>query len=281
MNALTLGLIAALCWGIHDICIRFFSQKTPITACIFTVFLSGLAFQTAVTVTTGPYPQLGQDAVLYALAAGLCFVVATFGLFYAFQRGPVRLVAPTIASYPILSITWSAVQGTPVSLAQIAAVLCIIAGVGAMAFLSDTSDDDTPPKGVTILLAVLAAIGFAGTFALGQRAAELSHEQPSTLLTRVFAFAIILSILLLLRKKLWPGKAALPWLIAMGIADGVALLCVVSAGGLPNAHYAAVSSSLFGMITILLAWLLLKERMTPAQWAGCALAFAGVGYLAL
>lgn len=281
MNALALGMIAALCWGFQDICIRFFSQRTPVSACIFTVLLAGLIFQSIVTVATGTLQPLPTAATGYALAAGFCFVFATFGLFYAFQRGPVRLVAPTVASYPILSLSWAAVEGVSISFAQLIAVFCIVAGVGSVAALSDTSNDNTPGKGITILLAGMSAAGFAATFALGQRAAELSHEQPSTLLARAFAFALISSIFLPFRQKLWPGKAALPWLIAMGIADGIALLCVLAAGALPDAQYASVSSSLFGLMTILLAWLFLKERMTPAQWAGCLVAFAGVGYLAL
>ncbi len=281
MNALALGMVAALCWGFQDICIRFFSQRTPVSACIFTVLMSGLVFQSIVTLSTGTLQALPAEGVWYALAAGFCFVPATFGLFYAFQRGPVRLVAPTVASYPILSLIWAASQGTPISITQLAAVICIITGVGSVAALSDKSDDNTPGKGITILLAGMSAAGFAATFALGQRAAEVSHEHPSTLLARVFAIALITAIFLVLGKKLWPGKAALPWLIAMGIADGLALLCVVSAGNLPNAHFAAVSSSLFGLMTILLAWVVLKEPMTLAQWAGCFLAFAGIGYLAL
>jgi len=67
----------------------------------------------------------------------------------------------------------------------------------------------------------------------------------------------------------------------MGIADGIALACVLSAGGLPDAQYAAVAASCFGLLTIVLAWAILRERMTSLQWFGCALAFGGIGYLAL
>ena len=44
MGALELGLLAALCWGFHDVCVRFISQKTPISACILTVLVVGLIF---------------------------------------------------------------------------------------------------------------------------------------------------------------------------------------------------------------------------------------------
>jgi drug/metabolite transporter (DMT)-like permease len=99
--------------------------------------------------------------------------------------------------------------------------------------------------------------------------------------TRVTALLLVVVLLIVFKQPFWAGSKALPWLVAMGIADGVALLCVLSAGALENAKYAAVSSSLFGMLTVVLAWMFLKERMTPAQWAGCAVAFTGVGFLAL
>ncbi|MEO9684417.1 MAG: DMT family transporter [Tateyamaria sp.] len=281
MNALALGLVAALCWGFHDVCARFLSQKTAVSACIFTVLLTGLVFHTGLTVATGTLQTMPAPAVFRALAAGFFFVVATFGLYYAFQRGPVRLVAPLIAAYPILSVSWAAFQGVPVSGLQWLAVIAIVVGVSAVAILSDNSAEKDPPIGPTILFAVIAAIAFACTFALGQSAAALSHDMPSTLVTRLVSFALVVGIVAILKLPIWPGKQALPWLLAMGIADGIALMCVLSAGALPNAKYAAVSSSLFGMLTIVLAWMFLKERMTLPQWAGCAVAFAGVGYLAL
>ena len=280
MNTLVLGLIAAVCWGFHDICVRFLSQKTPLTACVFVVLLTGLIFHGGLITITGEFHALPTRAVWAALGAGVFFVIATLGLYYAFQRGPVRLVAPLIASYPILSVGLAAWQGTPIGVLQWAAVIAIVAGVALVAALSDTTADDTPPKARTIAYALIASIGFAGTFALGQYAAEVSHEMPATLVTRILTVVLVTAIFLVRKKPFWPGKSALPWLIAMGIADGIALLCVVSAGSLANPQYASVTSSMFGLLTILLAWVFLKEKMSAPQWVGCVVAFCGVGYLA-
>ena len=281
MNTLALGMIAALCWGFHDICVRFLSQKTPLSACIFTVLLTGLVFHLGLTGVTGGFAPLAAEAVWLSLGAGAFFVVATFGLYHAFERGPVRLVAPLIAAYPILSVALAAASGTVITPLQWAAVVSIVSGVAIVAALSDTSTDKAPPKGPTILFSLIAAVGFAGTFALGQLAAELSGEMPTTLVTRILAVGLTVVILLAFKLQFWPGKRALPLLISMGIADGIALLCVLSAGSLPDPQYAAVASSMFGLLTILLAWLLLKERMSIRQWGGCIVAFCGVGYLAL
>jgi drug/metabolite transporter (DMT)-like permease len=50
---------------------------------------------------------------------------------------------------------------------------------------------------------------------------------------------------------------------------------------LPHAEFAAVTSSIFGVVTILLAWAFLKERLGALQWGSVAVVFAGIGYLAL
>jgi drug/metabolite transporter (DMT)-like permease len=159
--------------------------------------------------------------------------------------------------------------------------LAIVAGVSLVAALSEDDAEDVPAYGPTILYSLIAACGFAGTFAFGQSAADLSGEMSTTLVTRILAVGLVVVVLLIFKKPFWPGKPAMPWLIAMGIADGIALYSVLSAGTLPDAQYASVTSSMFGLLTIVLAWVFLKERMSLPQWAGCIIAFAGVGFLAL
>jgi drug/metabolite transporter (DMT)-like permease len=191
------------------------------------------------------------------------------------------LVAPIIASFPILSVAWAAFGGAQIAAWQWVAVVAIIVGVSLVAALSDDSDADVPPKGRTIVYAGISAFGFAGTFALGQMASAEAGELHVTLITRLVAIALLFVGMLALKLPFWPGRAALPVLALMGVADGIALLCVMTAGHLPDAQYAAVASSVFGLLTIVLAWVFLRERMSAIQWAGCAIAFCGIGYLAL
>lgn len=281
MSALTLGLIAAICWGFHDVCVRFLSQKTPISACIITVLVTGFFFQFGLTLATGHAVPLASTSTTYSAVSGFFFVIASFSLYYAFQRGPVKVVAPLIASYPVFSVGWAVFNGTSVNILQWAAVLGIILGVSLVAGLSKDETDDVPPLGPTVVLSLVAAAGFAITFATGQSAAKLLHEIPATLITRGVAVCLTIGVILAMRERFWPGWKALPWLLTMGLADGIALYSVISAGGLRNEHFAAVSSSMFGLLTIVFAWIFLKEKMTAAQWGGCLIAFAGVGYLAI
>ena len=100
-------------------------------------------------------------------------------------------------------------------------------------------------------------------------------------ITRFVTLATVLLWMALLRPPL-PGRAA-PWklLVVMGILDALAIGLVLTAGSLPRPEFASVTSSIFGMITIILAWAFLKERMMPLQWAGAVIVFSGIGYLAL
>mgnify|MGYP003624825286 CR=1 FL=1 len=281
MSAITLGLIAAFAWAFHDICVRRVSQKTPLMAALLTVLIVALTFQLGVMGVTDTFAPIAPKAVWIAVLSGALFLMASLGLYGAFQRGPVRLVAPIIASYPVLSVIWAVLRGAQISWFQWAAVLLIIVGVSLVAALADHGREKAPSKGPTILLSIMAAVGFAGTFALGQYAAEISGFMPVTMVTRIVAIILLVAGMAVLRLPFWPGRRAVVVLFAMGIADGIALMSVLSASGLPDAQYAAVAASSFGLLTIVLAWAILGERMTRVQWLGCALAFAGIGYLAL
>jgi drug/metabolite transporter (DMT)-like permease len=71
-----------------------------------------------------------------------------------------------------------------------------------------------------------------------------------------------------------------PVLALQGVLDtgGFLFLFVGSAGQDPEV--AAVTGSCFGAVTTLLAWGILKERITPLQWCGIVLVFFCVAVLA-
>ena len=281
MNALGLGLIAALCWGIHDITIRYLSSRVPLMAALLWVLLIGAVFQTCAVVFSEVSEPLNRNAIGLSIAAGIAFLTASLGLYYAFERGPVRLVAPVIASYPVFSIGFASLSGETITLFQSLAVLAIVAGVGLVAALSDDSAQDTPAIGPTIALSGLAALGFACTFQFGQMAADHGGEISTTLIARLTALTLLIALISLRRTTYWPGRKALLPLMIMGTLDGIALMSVIAASPLPNREYAAVASSTFGILTIVLAWAFLKERMSLPQWMGCLLTFAGISSLAL
>lgn len=289
MISLYLGLVAALCWGVHDLCIRMVASRMNVELALFTVLVTGLAVLAPFAIAQGDWASMTPTGFGYSAVAGVTYVSGLYAVYRAFAIGPVRLVAPIVGAYPILSMLWAAVQGRMPSYDQFAAVLVIVLGVGLIAALSDevghapasTVDAAAPTvtKRTAIFWAIGGALGFPVTFALGNLGVEHGSELPVTLMTRCSASLALFVVLLLDRAR--PQLAGVPWkiLVLMGILDVTAMGSVQAAARYPNPEFAAVAASTFGMLTIILAWAFLRERMTPGQWFAAALVFAGIGYL--
>ncbi len=277
--SLLLGLVAALAWGIHDLCVRRVSQSVGIFASIVAVLAFGSVLVLPVSIVHWG-DAMGPNALRLSLVSGVLFGLAGIALYKAFSIGPVRLVAPIIGAYPILSVGWAMVAGAEVTVLQWTAVGMVIAGVGYIAASGDTDPAIAGP-GPAIVWSVLAGAGFAATFAVGQAATAQGGELALLAPTRLAALATVLIIAVLLRVP-WRAQGQAIWiLMAMGALDAVALGCVISSGQLPNPEFASVAAATFGVVTIVLAALFLKEGMTAKQWAAVALVFSAIGYLAI
>ena len=272
--SLSLGLLAALCWGVHDICVRYVSQRTGIMAAIFTVLCFGALLLAPICVYFGNWEDLTNPALKRASLSGGLFALAAVGLYQAFAIGPVRLVAPIIGSYPILSVGLAAWSGEDISALHVVAVLAIVFGITVVA-KGDTENSQGAQR-QAILWATASAIGFFGSFAAGQAAAALGAELPIILLTRLVGIFTICCIALPYQVNLWSSVAQLPLLAAMGALDAVALAVVIYAGTQTFATFASVTASVFGLVTIILAWVFLKEKITTKQWMGVFLVFLSI-----
>ncbi len=283
MEALGFGLAAAILWAVHDLLTRKLSQGQALLPLISVVLAAGCVTLVPFAAEAADWQAMTAAAWGLALASGLAFAVAIGSLYRAFSLAPVRLVSPVIGAYPLLSLAIAAAAGRSVTAADWAACVAIVAGIAVVA---TATRDDAPegyaaPPQVAFGWSLAAAAGFAATFALGQAAARHGAELPAILIGRVTALVVILALMAGRRPV-----GALPrrqvWIVAlMGVLDAAALGLVTAAGSLPRAEYASVASSLFGVLTVLLAAWFLKERVRGKQALGIGLVFAGIGALGL
>ena len=279
MIALLMGLAAALAWGLHDLLVRRISQGPNVLGQILVTTSVGAA----VLMLPGArdLTLLSPLALALAALAGLSYVLAFVGLYRAFGLAPARVVSPVLGAYPLLSMLVAALSGAVVSPADWLAVTAVVAGVAVVAVLADADGQTTGSLRAALLWAVLGAAGFAATFALGQAASVGDLSLAAGLVTRVSGIACLLVLLAWQRPALEPVRRNWRLLLIMGLLDTVALALVMLAAGWPHAEYASVAASLFGVVTILLAWLVLGEKVRPAQMLGIALVFAGIAALAV
>lgn len=279
MLALGLGIVAALGWGSHDYLVRRIATDAEILPRIAVVMVTAALVVAPMTWFSGSGGGDGLGMGL-AVAAGLVYFAASYALYAAFARAPARLVAPVIGSYPLPALALAVLVGATVPAGVWGAALVIVLGVGLIAVVADDAAQGRA-RGAALALAGLACLGMAASFTLGQAATLRLDPYLAPVMSRVAAAAGALVLMVVLRPGLAGLRPVLPVLIAMGGLDGLALSAVLAAGVLPEASHASVASSLFSMITVLLAWAVDGERVRPLQGLGMALVFGGLVWLAL
>jgi drug/metabolite transporter (DMT)-like permease len=176
-------------------------------------------------------------------------------------------------------VGWAMLTGTPISVLQWMAVGLVIAGVGYVAVSDDKDADWKDPK-LAILWSIAAGTGFAITFAVGQAAVAQGGELALMAPTRFAALIVVVAIAIILNIN-WRAQNGLLILALMGVLDTIALGSVISAGGMKSPEFAAVAASTFGLITVVLAAIFLREKMTKRQMAAVAAVFVAIAYLGL
>ncbi len=279
MTSLLLGLFAAFAWGLHDFLVRRVSQHTAAAPLLFVALLAGAVALAPVSVASGDWARLTGHDWRLAMASGLVYAFACYGIYRAFAVGPVNIVAPISGAYPVLSVGWAAISGADVGAAEWLAVLVVVGGIALVARSGGAGSARVRPA--TIGWAMMASAGYALTFVLGQEAAAGGAELATSLIARVTALAAMGVLVVVGQGRLSSVRPVLRPLVLLGVIDVVALTCVLAAGGFAHPEYAAVAAAPFGVITIVLAWAFLAEPMRPLQWLGVAMVFGAIVYLGL
>lgn len=272
--------MAALCWGVHDIFVRFVTQRVEIYTALCTVFFVSIILLLSLIWVTDTSFDIKDGAVVLSGISGVTFALASVALYKAFAIGPVRLVAPIIGAYPILSVIWAVLQGATVGVGQLFAVVVVISGVAFVATVADKADQQSD-KSHAILWSGLACVSFSICFAVGQVAAPLGSTLTLNFIIRFSALIVLIIFGLLTKNLVWPNSRVLPVLGILALLDTIGFALVTGAGNYKDPQYASVGASTFGMITIILAWIFLKERLNGQQWLAVSAVFGAILYLSL
>lgn len=276
--SLLLGLLAALSWGIHDLLVRLLVKPAQLFNTLFTVLLFGSLLQLPISLWAMQSQWPSSTALAYTGLSGLLYAIAGIALYKAFIIGPVRTVAPIIGAYPLLSVAYTWVAGTPLDTPQVLAVLLLLF---AAAYVSSSSSDDSkaPQHKSAIAWSLLAALAFASSFSFGQQASEIANELSLLAANRLASLVVLVLIACALGVRISIAKTQRHWWFLMAFLDTLAHSAVISSGQLAYPVLASVGASLFGLVTITLAAIFLKEKLRVSQWLAVWIVFAAVAYL--
>jgi drug/metabolite transporter (DMT)-like permease len=266
--------VAALTWGSGDFGGGLLVRRMPLFGVVLVSQLVGMAVSLVLAILRGESAPLPADFG-WAVLGGLAGAIGISALYQGLAIGRMGIVAPITgvitALIPVLAGV--VLEGLPKPL--------VILGIGlaflAVILVSRVADDRAGPSGVG--LALLAGIAIGG---VGVAISQISDGHVFGPLTVLRASeALLIATIVIIGKRAWrPDLRLSPALAGVGILDMAgngAFILAVQAGSLA---VAAVLSSLYPVTTVVLASLLLRERITRTYGAGIALAVAGIACIA-
>jgi drug/metabolite transporter (DMT)-like permease len=175
------------------------------------------------------------------------------------------------------------VQGQHVSMLAWLAVFAVLAGITVMAqgeiAVEPNASGSNKTKAVSWSIA--AAFGFAVSFGMLHHASLQAPEVAVALIARCAGFCGVLLWVLRQGIVLKPAFKIWPTLLLMGALDVGGMIAITAAGAFERPEFAAVTSSCFGLVTILMAWRYLGERLSTFQCIGVGIIFSGIVVLGL
>lgn len=239
--------------------------------------------------------------VLWGAAAGVAGAVAIALLYACLAIGPMSILSPLTALVSaIVPMVWGFIGGERLGELSYWALGVALVAVVLVGFVPERGAVRPSLRGILMGIGSGAAIG--AFFIIIDRTSEASGLVPLLVNSGVTALIMFVAVALLAllrsrRRAPMPqpsdlGAARAPeretrttrdlqLAIACGVVNAAAnslLLLGIRAGDL---SIAAVLGAMYPAGTILLAALVLKERIAPVQWVGLVLALAAAGMLAL
>jgi drug/metabolite transporter (DMT)-like permease len=275
-----LGILSALSFGIGDFLARFSSKEVGFKNSLFWMLVVGAIFYLILFSFFGDGLNPNPIGLSNSFLSGILIMFGLLCLYRGLQMGPVSIVAAITASNPLIVFLIRYALGSEPTLLQWLSTLVVISGAILVSFSANSFQESL---GLTkkqikesVIISFMASITLALGLIFSQEATNTLEPLETVIYIRFFSLLGISSILLFTKSKITLTKKAIPILFFQGILETSGYFCLVSAYIFDKASIAVVISSGFGLVTIILARLILKEQISKLQSVGIFLTFLGV-----
>jgi drug/metabolite transporter (DMT)-like permease len=275
LTPLLLALGASLAWGIADFVGPLLSRTLGTLRVLLWAQVGGALGIAIVVAVRGEGPA--GWGVVFAIAAAIGGTAGLYAYYRGMQLGTMSVVAPIAGASAIIPVVFGIATGDDPSAAQIAGIACAIVGV-ALASIEHREGSRRLAAGVG--LALLAALGFGFYFPWMHAAGKVDFWWAS-LIFRTTALFLIASAVAVRRPQLRLTRRQLAIVFAVGIGDTIGNALFAASSGQGLVSLTAVLASLYPIVTVILAGVVLHERVAPLQKAGIALTLTGVVLIAV
>lgn len=285
-----LSLLTAVTFGAADFAGGLASRRTNVVSVIFFAHLIGLV---GVLIAA---PLLATSVVasdlLLGAAGGIAALAGLVLLYRRLAAGPMSVVAPiTAITSALVPAAWAILRGESLSLWVGVGMLAALVAIGLISVSPDADGADvvdstdvaasgrsevTP---MVILESLGAGTGF-GVFFILINATEVSAAPWPIVGARVASVTLV-GLWVLTRRVARPsGSTNWAWIVVAGTLDTFSNVLFLWSADLAGLSVASVLSSLYPASTVVLAFVILRERMSRTQLAGFLLAVAATVLIA-
>src|SRR4051812_25509415 len=276
MFAIALGLAASLSWGVADFFRGVPSRHMPVVAVVLGSQLAGLVLVAVIVALRGEAPP-GGDFAAYAALSSLAGIVGLTSFYKGLSVGAMGVVAPLSSLAAAIPLVVGLATGDRPSALQGAGVaVAIIGGLLASREAGEHGGGANVAKGAGF--ALISAVGF-GCFFLAIDKASDDDVLWAVCVNRTVSVTLLGLALLATRPKLGLRLVDTRTLALVGVLDILAngFFALAATKGLVSV--VAVLASLYPVVTVVLARVVLKEHLRASQRVGAAMALAGAALI--
>jgi drug/metabolite transporter (DMT)-like permease len=274
------ALGSALCIGGADFFGGWASRKAsnlPVTMWINIVALAALAIACGIV-----QPRLSAGHAIGAVVGGCVSAVSINLIYAAFSAGAMTLAAPLIACGSAIVPTVAAtVAGQPPDAMQSVGIAVTLVGVLAITWMPRASPAHLTLSRRALVLTVLASLAAGAALSILLLSAKGSPSAAVGVsgLSRLASLCTCVLFVLVSHSRVKLPRTLAPAVVGTGLLEAGGATLFLLASSLGNTAVVAVLVSLYAMVTVLLAQVLLRERIAARQGWGILLAAAGVALL--
>jgi drug/metabolite transporter (DMT)-like permease len=273
--AVLFALASALVWGASDFAGGLASRRTGARAVVAGSQCAGLLALVVLLPWFGGVPTSGD--LLLGAAAGACGGVGLVIFYRALGTGVMSVVAPTTgvcaAAVPVLSGIALGERIAPAAAVGIVVAVVLIAAEGGLGSLRAV-------RPATVAPALVAGVLFGLFFVFLHRTSPDAELSP-LVAARLTSVVLIGAATIAGRHSMRIPARVLPLVLLAGIGDVTANALYLVATQHGQLAITGVLASLYPASTVVLAQLMLRERLVRTQAAGLAAATAAVVLVAL
>ena len=273
MAAIVLALGSALFYGLSDFLGGVKSRSIPLLTVLLVSQASALLALSAYVAVRGSGPPDGEF-LLYAGIAGVGEAIGVAALYRGLAVGVMSLVAPTASTAPVVPIVAGIALGELPGAVQWAGIAMAVTGIVVASRAPSQDGTSTSAVRRSLGLGLLSALGF-GAFYVALDAASEGSIPWALVTAKVTAVALFAAFALAARGvSLRPSEFPVLALTGLLIVAADSMYAGASTEGLLSV--VAVLSSLYPVVTIALARVVLGERLSGPQQVGVAAVLSGV-----